>query len=124
MRAAHKETPPQPSLEARLASSQKRRDTFLVIVGQARQRELVDVHVAGEVVERMRQAIDGQLGHGDRERRLGCDFGGEGHRGAAGIIGRCSQRPISATRHHRSEPLPDYRRGVRHHGGNDFLDAE
>src|ERR1700677_3146191 len=58
------------SLEACLAPSEECRDAFLVILGQARQRELVDVHVAGEVVERMRQTIDGQLGHGDRERRL------------------------------------------------------
>jgi hypothetical protein len=35
------------------------------------QRKLVDVHVARQIIERMRQAIDCQLGHGDRQRRLG-----------------------------------------------------
>ncbi|MEH2534189.1 hypothetical protein V1277_006515 [Bradyrhizobium sp. AZCC 1588] len=44
--------------ELRFAPLQKRRDAFLVILGHARQRELVDVHVAGEIVERMREAID------------------------------------------------------------------
>ncbi|MBT1512702.1 hypothetical protein KIP88_19555 [Bradyrhizobium sp. SRL28] len=40
-----------------------------MILGHARQRKLVDIHMAGEIVERVRQAVDGQLGHGDRERR-------------------------------------------------------
>ena len=39
--------------KARLAPLQERGDTLLVILGQARQRELVDVHVTGEVVERV-----------------------------------------------------------------------
>ena len=56
--------------EARLAPAEERRHALLVVLGQARQRELVDVHVACEIVERMRQAIDGELGHRDRQRRL------------------------------------------------------
>jgi hypothetical protein len=34
--------------EARLAPAEERRHALLVVVGQARQRELVDVHVACE----------------------------------------------------------------------------
>src|SRR3979411_3192814 len=39
------------SSEAWLAPVEERRDAFPVILGQARQRELVDVHVACEIVE-------------------------------------------------------------------------
>src|ERR1035437_6785597 len=62
--------------EPRLAPLQERRDAFLVILGQARKREMVDVHVAGEIVERVRQAMDRQRGHDDRQRLLCCDFCG------------------------------------------------
>ena len=57
--------PVSASFEPRLAPTEKRRDAFLMILGKARQRELVDVHMAGEIVERVRQTIDGELGHGD-----------------------------------------------------------
>ena len=49
-----------------LAPGQKRLDTFLVVFGQARQHELIDIHVARQIVERVRKPIDGQLGHRDR----------------------------------------------------------
>jgi hypothetical protein len=35
------------------------RNTFLVIFGHTRQRELIDVHVTGEIVERVRETVDG-----------------------------------------------------------------
>ena len=54
------------SPELRLAAAEEGLDAFLVILRHARQRELVEVHVTGEIVERMRQSIDRQLGHGDR----------------------------------------------------------
>jgi hypothetical protein len=38
---------------------EKRRDTFLVIFGHARQRELINVHVTGEIVELARETVDG-----------------------------------------------------------------
>jgi putative transposase len=53
------------SSESRLAPAQERLDSFLVVLGQARQRELVDVHMAREIVQRVCEAVDGQLGHGD-----------------------------------------------------------
>ena len=56
-----------------------------MVLGEACQRELVDVHVAGEIVERMRETIDGELGHGDRERRLGGDLCGKRHGGVEGL---------------------------------------
>src|SRR5258707_8738434 len=45
--------------EVRLATRQERRDALLVILAKTRQCELVDVHVAGEIVERVRQTVDG-----------------------------------------------------------------
>jgi hypothetical protein len=36
---------------------QKRRHALLVIVSQGCLRKLIDVHVAGEIVERVRQAL-------------------------------------------------------------------
>ena len=48
------------SPEARLAPAEERRHAFLVVFGPARQRELIDVHMAGEVVQSIGQAIDGQ----------------------------------------------------------------
>jgi hypothetical protein len=41
--------------------------------------------MASEIVERVRQAIDAQFGHRDRQRRLGCDFGGQRHRRVEGL---------------------------------------
>src|SRR5690349_8194197 len=67
------------SPELRLAPLEERGDAFLVVLAHACQRELVEVHVAGEIVERMREAVDGELCHGNRKRRLGCDFPGERH---------------------------------------------
>jgi hypothetical protein len=46
--------------ESRLPALQECRHAFLVILAHARQRELVEVHMAGEIVERMRQAVDRQ----------------------------------------------------------------
>src|SRR5580658_8898414 len=58
-RERHSLHPVLPSPEARLAPFEERRHALLVVLGQAGECKLVDVHVAGEVVERMRQAIDG-----------------------------------------------------------------
>src|SRR5882757_6928890 len=49
-----------PPPELGLPSFQKRRDAFLVILGQARERELVEVHMGREIVERVGQPVDGQ----------------------------------------------------------------
>jgi hypothetical protein len=61
---------PYPPPEPWLATTQKRLHAFLVVFRQARQRELVDVHVASEIIERVGEPVDRQFGHGDRERRL------------------------------------------------------
>ncbi|MBB1094409.1 hypothetical protein HUU61_24380 [Rhodopseudomonas palustris] len=53
-------------------------DPLLVVLAHARERELVDVHVAGEIVQRVRQPADGQLGH--RHRRLRRHRVGKCHR--------------------------------------------
>jgi len=42
------------SPEPRLAPAEERRDALLVMLAETRQRELIDVHVAGEIVERVR----------------------------------------------------------------------
>src|SRR5260370_2115890 len=78
---SHSSAPVLAAFEPRLAPLEERRHALLVIFGQARQRELVDVHVACEIVERVRQAIDGELGHGDRQRRLLPGFCGQRPRG-------------------------------------------
>lgn len=54
------------SSKTRLALGHKRRQAFLVILGQARQRKLIDVHMAGEVVQRVRQPINSELRHRNR----------------------------------------------------------
>lgn len=64
-----------------LAPLQKRRHSLLVVPGHARQRELVDIHVAGEVVERIGKPVDGQRCHCSRQRRLEGKFLGKRHRG-------------------------------------------
>src|SRR5437588_5100107 len=71
--------------ESRLAPFQKRLDAFLVVFAHARQRKLVDVHVARQIVERVRQTINRQLGHGDRERRVRSDPGGVRRHGLQGL---------------------------------------
>ena len=58
-----------------------------MILAHARERKLVDIHVAGQIIERVRKAVDRQLGHGDRQRRLGGYVGGERHRGIEGLAG-------------------------------------
>ena len=78
------------SPETRLTPLQKRRHALLVIVGQARERKLIDVHVAGEIVERVRQAVDGELGHRGRERRLAANL-------AASAMAASKAMPGSAT---------------------------
>src|SRR6186713_2215449 len=70
-----------------LSAAEKRLNTLLVVLAHARQRKLVDVHVTGEIVERMRQAVDRQLGHRDRQRRLGGHLRGQRHRGVEGLAG-------------------------------------
>ena len=69
-----------PTLEPRLAP-------FPVILGLARQRELVDIHVARQVIKRVRKPVNRQFGHRDRQWRLGGDFGCERHRGVEGFAG-------------------------------------
>jgi hypothetical protein len=57
-----------------------------VILGQARQRELVEIHVAGEIVERMRQPVlfDGRnLYDPDDVREAGLEYHGVGRPGPA-----------------------------------------
>jgi hypothetical protein len=68
-----------------------------VVLGQACQRKLVDIHVAGQIVERMRQPVDGELCHRDRDRRLRRNFGCKRHRcvkGFAGIAHLLHQSPL------------------------------
>ncbi len=58
------EGPPNlPPPEAWPVPFEERRNAFLVVLGQARQCKLIDVHVAGEIVERVHEAINGELGH-------------------------------------------------------------
>src|SRR5260370_13091830 len=45
--------------EARLATRQERGDALPVILAKTRQPERVDVHVAGEIVERVRRTVYG-----------------------------------------------------------------
>jgi hypothetical protein len=59
-----------PALKPGLSAAEKGRDPFLVIVSHAGQRELIDIHMTGEIVERVGQPIDGQFRHCDRDRRL------------------------------------------------------
>src|ERR1700758_3510740 len=62
------------SAKSRLTPLQERRDALLVVLADAGEQELIAVHVAGEIVQRMCQAVDGELGHGDRKGRLARDL--------------------------------------------------
>ena len=95
--------PRLPAPEPRFAPLKEGSDAFLMILGQARQRELVNVHVAGEVIKRVRETIDGQLGHGDRQRRLRCHLCGQRHRSVesrARIDDLLHQAPLRRPRRH------------------------
>ena len=67
---AHLGISPLAALEARLAPLQERRHALLVVFGQARERKLIEIHVAREIIKRVRQAIDGELRHRSRDLRL------------------------------------------------------
>src|SRR6185437_6112602 len=75
------------SPEPWLAAVEKRFDAFHMILRHARQRELIDVHVAGEIVERIGETVDGQLRHRNRYRWLRRDLVRKNHRRIEGLAG-------------------------------------
>jgi hypothetical protein len=60
-------------------------------------RELVDIHVAGQIIAGRHEAIDGKLGHGHRQGRLGRDIARKGPRGVEGPAG--FEAPASPSAH-------------------------